>query len=136
MPLFTVSYRRDALGGHQEQLSRALALASVDTGYPDDDLFQRFIALETDDFRVDPRYPGLPKDRTAKVILVEVMLSSGTPKSRKLKLIECLIERLSQIDVDPNDVMVFFLETDRESASFGGGVTAPPLVMAASETTP
>jgi hypothetical protein len=38
--------------------------------------------------------------------------------------------QVQMIEADPNDIMVFFLETDRASGSFGGGRFAPPVAFA------
>ena len=35
----------------------------------------------------------------------------------------------SHFRVDPNDIMVFFLETDRANGSFGGDLFAPPVTF-------
>jgi predicted GNAT family acetyltransferase len=54
-----------------------------------------------------------------------VLVSSGTDTDRKRGLVAALVEKLSEANVDPNDIMVLFLETDRTSGSFGGGQFAP-----------
>jgi hypothetical protein len=45
-------------------------------------------------------------------------------------LVVALVEKLGEAGIDPNDIMVFFLETDRASGSFGGGRFAPPVALA------
>jgi hypothetical protein len=40
------------------------------------------------------------------------------------------VEKLGEAGVDPSDIMVLFLETDRASGSFGGGRFAPPVAFA------
>jgi hypothetical protein len=44
--------------------------------------------------------------------------------------VAALVEKLGEAVVNPNDIMVFFLETDRASGSFGGGQFAPPVALA------
>ena len=129
MPLITVTMRAGRSADETESLSRAIHAASIAAGYPADDLFQRFLSLEPGHLRVDPRYPALPKPRTGQMLLIEVLVSSGTETERKRALVRSLVEHLAAAGVDPNDIMVFFLETDRASGSFGGGLFAPPVAF-------
>ena len=127
MPLFTVTMKSNRSTNEKDRLSRAIHAASIAAGYPEDDLFQRFLSLGRSDFRVDLYYPALPRPRTNQMLMIEVLVSSGTDTSRKQSLVAALVEKLSEAGVDPNDIMVFFLETDRASGSFGGGRFAPPV---------
>jgi phenylpyruvate tautomerase PptA (4-oxalocrotonate tautomerase family) len=129
MPLFTVTMKSNRSADQKDRLSRAIHAASVVAGYAEDDLFQRFLSFEPGDFKVDPHYPALPKPRTNQMLLIEVLLSSGTDADRKKGLVAALVEKLAEAGVDPNDIMVFFLETDRASGSFGGGRFAPPVAF-------
>jgi hypothetical protein len=54
----------------------------------------------------------------------------GLDTNRKKGLVAGLVEKLGEAGIDPNDIMVFFLETDRASGSFGGGRFAPPVAFA------
>ena len=130
MPLFTVTMKANRSAKEKDRLSRAIHAASVAAGYPEDDLFQRFLSLDPSDLRVDPYYPALPKPRSDQMLMIEVMASSGTDTGMKRSLVAALVEKLGQDGVDPNDIMVFFLETDRASGSFGGGQFAPPVALA------
>ena len=60
----------------------------------------------------------------------ELLVSSGTDTNRKKSLVAALVEKLGEAGIDPNDIIVFFLETDRASGSFGGGRFAPPVAFA------
>ena len=113
----------------KDTISRAIHGASIKAGYPVDDMFQRFLCLEQGDLKVDLNYPGLPKPRTEKILMIEVLLSSGTDADRKTRLLAALVEELEGAGTDPNDVMVFFGEIDRASSSFGGGRVAPPVAI-------
>jgi hypothetical protein len=130
VPLFTVTMKSNRSTAEKDRLSRAIHAASIAAGYPEDDLFQRFLSLEPGDFRVDLYYPALPRPRTDQVLMIEVLVSSGTDTSRKKGLVTALVEKLGEAGIDPNDIMVFFLETDRASGSFGGGRFAPPVAVA------
>jgi phenylpyruvate tautomerase PptA (4-oxalocrotonate tautomerase family) len=128
MPLFTVTMKAGRAPEEKDAISRALHEASVNAGYPEDDMFQRFLCLDHADLRVDPSYPGLPKPRTEKMLMIEVLVSSGTDSVRKRCLLAALVETLHATGTDPNDVMVFFGEVDRLNSSFGGGRLASPVV--------
>ena len=114
----------------KDRLSNAIHAANIAAGYPEDDLFQRFFSLGPSDFRVDLYYLALPKPRTDQMLMIEVLVSSGTDTDRKKSLVDALVEKLGEAGIDPNDIMVFFLETDRASGSFGGGQFAPPVAFA------
>jgi hypothetical protein len=129
MPLFTVTMRAGRPADEIDSLSSAIHAASVAAGYPADDLFQRFLSLEQGHFRVDPRYPALAKPRTDQMLIIEVLVSSGSETNRKRPLVKSLVEHLAAAGIDPNDIMVFFLETDRANGSFGGGLFAPPVTL-------
>jgi Tautomerase enzyme len=135
MPLFTVTMKSNGSTNEKDRLSRAIHAASIAAGYPEGDLFQRFLSLGPSDFRVDLYYPALPKPRTDQMLMIEVLVSSGTDTNRKQSLIAALVEKLGEAGIDPNDIMVFFLETDRASGSFGGGRFAPPVAFALSPPT-
>ena len=129
MPMFTVTMRSGRHGPDKGAISAAIHAASVSAGYPRNDMFQRFFSLEADDLLVDPTYPGLAKPRTEALLMIEVLVSSGTETTQKHALLAALIARLEAAGVDPNDVMVFFAEIDRASSSFANGQLAPPVVF-------
>ncbi|MDR7142946.1 tautomerase family protein [Rhizobium sp. BE258] len=129
MPIFTVTMKSSRSAHEKDRLSVAIHAASIAAGYPENDFFQRFLALDPGDLRADPHYPDLPKPRTDQLLLIEVLLSTGTHISRKKKLVVDLVEKLAEAGVDANDIMVFFVETDRTSGSFGGGLFAPPIAF-------
>jgi hypothetical protein len=128
--LFTVTMKSNRSTKEKDRLSRAIYAASIAAGYPEDDLFQRFLSLGPSDFRVDLYYPALPKPRTDQILMIEVLVSSGTDSDRKKGLVAALVEKLGEAGTDPNDIMVLFLETDRANGSFGGGRFAPPVAFA------
>jgi phenylpyruvate tautomerase PptA (4-oxalocrotonate tautomerase family) len=129
MPLFTVTMRSGRTVTEKDAISAAIHEASVSVGYPEDDHFQRFICVEEADLRISPLYPDLKKPRSEHVLMIEVLLSSGTAEDRKRALLTGIVARLEAAGTDPNDVMVFFGEIDRASSSFGGGRTAEPVEL-------
>ena len=121
MPLFTVTMKAGRAAEEKNAISRAIHEASVKAGYPDDDMLQRFLCLERTDLKVDPHYPGLPKARTEKLLMIEVLVSSGTDADRKRRLLAALVEALNGAGTDPNDIMVCFAEIDRAVAPSAAG---------------
>jgi hypothetical protein len=61
------------------------------------------------------------------MLMIEVLVSSGTHADRKTRLLAALVEALDGAGTDPNDIMVFFGEIDRASSSFGSGRLASPV---------
>lgn len=125
MPLFTVTMRSGRTADDKNAISRAIHQASVSAGYPDDDMFQRFLCLGHDDLKIDLYYPDLARPRTEKMLMIEVLVSSQTDTGRKQRLLAALVEKLRCAGTDPNDIMVFFGEVDRANSSFGNGRVAP-----------
>jgi phenylpyruvate tautomerase PptA (4-oxalocrotonate tautomerase family) len=130
MPLFTVTMKAGRAAVEKTAISQAIHRASVKAGYPEDDMFQRFLCLEEADLKIDLHYPGLPKPRTDGVLMIEVLVSSGTEAGKKRRLLAAMVEALEGAGTDPNDILVFFQEIDRANSSFGGGQFAPPVADA------
>jgi hypothetical protein len=83
VPLFTVTMKVKRSAKEKGRLARTIHAASVAAGYPEDDLFQRFLSLGPSDLSVDPYYPALPKPRSDQMLMIEVLVSSGTDTGRK-----------------------------------------------------
>jgi hypothetical protein len=129
MPLFTITMRSGRTGPNKGIISAAVHAASVSAGYPQNDMFQRFFSLKADDLLIDATYPGLTKPRTDELLMIEVLVSSGTATKQKHELLAALVAHLDAVGVDRNDIMVFFGEIDRASSSFANGQLAPPVVL-------
>jgi len=131
MPLFTVTLRTNH-SLDKKRISSAIHAAVVKTGYPHNDFFQRFIILDAEDFYLDATYPDLDKARSNNVVFLEATLSVGSPDARKQLLLQSLVEELTRVGVDSNDLLVFFSEIDRLNSSFGGGRRASPVTVSES----
>ena len=101
MPLFTITMRSGRTVTAKDAISAAIHEASVSAGYPDDDHFQRFISLEEADLRISPLYPDLQKPRSEHVLMIEVLVSSGTAEDRKRSLLSAIVTRLQAAGTDP-----------------------------------
>lgn len=122
MPLVTLTLR----AGHDKAFKDAVLdgthRALVAAGVPEADRFHRVLELGPDDFRVDPRYPDLATPRGDDFVMIEILLSAGRSVKVKRAIVSDLVARLSEAPgLDPDQVMVCFVETTWESWSFGGG---------------
>ena len=121
MPLFTVTMKSDGAISKKAAFPEPSTLQAL----PPDIQRKTFSNVS---FRWDQVTSGLtctiplPKPRTDQMLMIEVLVSSGTDTDRKKSLVAALVEKLGEAGIDPNDIMVFFLETDRASGSFGGDV--------------
>jgi hypothetical protein len=95
MPLFTVTMRSGRTVTEKDAISAAIHEASVGAGYPEDDHFQRFISLELADLRISPCYPDLQMPRSEHVLMIEVLVSSGTDEDRKRSLLSAIVTRFT-----------------------------------------
>jgi hypothetical protein len=68
--------------------------------------FPTFLSLGPSDLRVDLYYPALPKPRTDQMLMIEVLVSSGTATNRKKCLVAALVQKFGEAGIDPSDIMV------------------------------
>ena len=122
MPLVTVTLRRPRDAAFKRTLLDTIHAGLVAAGVPETDRFQRVLTPGADDLVVDPRYPDLASDRSADFVLVEILWSVGRSVKIKRKLVSDLTAALqSALGLDPEHVMIVFVETAWENWSFGGG---------------
>jgi hypothetical protein len=124
MPLFTVTMKSNGSTNEKDRLSRAIHAASIAAGYPEDDLFQRFLSLGPSDLRVDLYYPALPKPRTDQMLMIEVMLSSGTDTNRKKGLVAALMTARCTGGIPLEQVRAAFSGMESENMENGRSVRA------------
>jgi len=122
MPLVTLTLRP----GHDIQFKDAVFDAThralVAAGVPATDLFHRVLELGSEDFRFDPHYPDLASPRGKDFVMIEILLSAGRSLKVKRAIVNDLIAQLREAPgLDPEHVMLCFVETTWESWSFGGG---------------
>ena len=122
MPLVTVTLRRPRDAAFKRTLLDTIHAGLVGAGVPPTDRFQRVLTPAADDLVVDPRYPDLASDRTADFVLIEILWSVGRSVKVKRKLVGDLTAALkTALGLDPEHVMIVFVETAWENWSFGGG---------------
>jgi len=122
MPLVTLTLRRAREPAVKRAMLDAVHHALVASGVPPADRFQRVIELDADDFRFDPGYPDLQRQRNADFALVEVLWSVGRSVKVKRKVVADIVAGVARAaSIDPDDVMVVFVETAWENWAFAGG---------------
>ena len=121
MPLVTLTVRRPKSNAFKTTVLDAVHSALVASGVPAEDMFQRVIELEAEDFRFDLSYPDVQTTRNEEFALIEILWSVGRSVKVKRKLLGELMATLANAGFDIENVMVCFKETSWENWSFAGG---------------
>lgn len=121
MPIVTISVRKPKPAAFKAAVLDAVGAALVAAGVNPRDRFQRVIELDADDFRFDPTFPDLEAPRTDDFVLVEILLGVGRSVKVKWALLRDTVESLSRQGLNPEHVMVVFLDVPWENWSPGGG---------------
>src|SRR6187431_1911181 len=107
MPLVTLTLRRPVAPAVKRAMLDAVHHALVASGVPPADLV------------VDPRYPDLARDRGEGSVIVEVLWSVGRSVKVKRKVVADIVAGIAHAaSIDPDDVMVVFVETAWENWAF------------------
>ena len=122
MPLVTLTLRCPREPAVKRAMLDAVHQALVASGVPAADRFQRVIVPAPGDLVVDPRYPDLDRDRDGDAVIVEVLWSVGRSVKVKRKVVADIVAGIAHAaSIDPDDVMVVFVETAWENWAFAGG---------------
>ncbi|MDN5288075.1 MAG: tautomerase family protein [Mucilaginibacter sp.] len=121
MPSITITLLKGRSATEKKQIGDAIHESLVAAGVPAGDRFQRFIELELENFIYDKHYPDLGTARTDQFMQIEILFSVGRSVKIKRKILADLMIKLQDIQVSPNDVMVYFLETNWENWAFANG---------------
>lgn len=107
--------RRDWLQGRRAVMSELIHSCLVEAlGLPAEKRFQRFIALEAEDF-------VYPADRSERYTILEIHLFEGRRVDVRKQLIRLLIARLStQLELHVNDIEITLVETPRANWGIRG----------------
>ena len=122
MPLVTVTLSRQRAGEFAPAILDGVHGALVANGVPENDRFQRVLALDDASFRYDARYPDVATARTRDFVLIEILWSVGRSVKVKRALLQNLVVSLRRSPgIAPDNVMVVFKETAWENWAFAGG---------------
>lgn len=121
MPIVTMTVRQPKTDAFKAGVLNVGHEALVASGVHPGDLFQRVLELPPGDFRYDRRFPNLTEDRTDDFILLEIMLGIGRSVKVKRRVLSDIIVDLAALDINPEYVMVCFIDVPWENWSPGGG---------------
>jgi phenylpyruvate tautomerase PptA (4-oxalocrotonate tautomerase family) len=122
MPLVTVTLQRSHTREIKSAILDAVHRSLIAAGVPETDRFQRVLELDADHFRFDPRYPDVKTKRGSDFVLIEILWSVGRSVRVKRKLVGDITEALARSPgLDPEQVMIVFVETSWENWAFAGG---------------
>jgi len=122
MPLVTVTLKQKRPREFKSAILDAVHRSLIANGVPEADRFQRVLELDADNFRVDPAYPDVATRRGDDFVLIEVLWSVGRSVKIKRKLVADIVGGLKQSPgLDPEQVMIVFVETAWENWAFAGG---------------
>ena len=122
MPLVTVTLQRNRAPEFKSAILDAVHRSLVAAGVPETDRFQRVLQLDATDFLFDPAYPDVATKRSADFVLIEILWSVGRSVNIKRKLVAGIVRALAAAPgLDPEQVMIVFVETAWENWAFAGG---------------
>ena len=108
---------RQTLDQHKAQLSDAIHRALVESlHYPEEKKFQRFIALEHDDFIY-------PNDRSENYLIIEISMFEGRTTETKKHFIQTLFSNIEkQCGIAGQDVEITIFETPKSNWGIRGKI--------------
>jgi phenylpyruvate tautomerase PptA (4-oxalocrotonate tautomerase family) len=121
MPIVTVTLRKPKPAEFKATVLSAVHDALVGIGVSPNDRFHRVLELEEENFQFDATFPDVRTHRTNDFVLIEILLGVGRSVKLKRLVLAGIVERLSQANVDPENVMVVFQDVAWENWSPAGG---------------
>lgn len=122
MPLVTVTLQKPTSNAFKSAVLAGVHRALVANGVPATDRFQRVLTLDETSFRYDAHYPDAGTARGADFVLVEILWSIGRSAKIKRKVTADIIAALAgEPGLEPEQVMIVFVETAWENWAFAGG---------------
>ena len=122
MPLVTMTLNAGRGAKTIAAMLDAIHASLVEAGVPPTDRFQRVIEGTPATFRYDAQYPDLGKPRDDGFVLVEILWSVGRSVKIKRGLAAAIASRVAAAAaIDPEHVMLVFIETAWENWAFSRG---------------
>ena len=122
MPLVTVTLSKPRPRAFKAAVLDGVHRSLVANGVPEADRFQRVLEVGDDDFRYDTRYPDVATARGPDFVLIEILWSVGRSVKVKRKVVGDIVAALARDPgLDPEQVMIVFVETAWENWAFAGG---------------
>jgi hypothetical protein len=112
VPLIQVDLDRDLFESSGERLSSAVHQAQLDAlDIPADDLFQVFTPHGPGELRFDPTYNGVDRQR---LVLLRITMVHMYSVATKQKLYRAVVERLGEVGVRAEDILISVVENGFE----------------------
>ncbi len=121
MPIVTVTARGRKTAEFKDAVFDAIQEGLAQAGVPRTNRFHRFIEQAPEDFRFHAEFPDARRPRTDDFLLVEIVWSTGRAVPVKKQALEALARALEAAGFDPENVMVYFIETAWENWACAGG---------------
>jgi phenylpyruvate tautomerase PptA (4-oxalocrotonate tautomerase family) len=122
MPLVTLTLAKERSREFTSAILGGIHRSLVANGVPETDRFQRVLMLDDTSFRYDARYPDVATARGADFVLIEILWSVGRSVKVKRKVTADIVAALARDPgLDPEQVMIVFVETAWENWAFAGG---------------
>jgi hypothetical protein len=119
MPFVTFTVRHGLSAFDKSRLSEAMLEAQMAAGYHRADRFHRFLEVDQNDLLVDPRFPDYTKDRTGRFMVVEVIISSGTPTGTAATIADETVRLFGErLQLAPQDILFVFHEVEPKLPRF------------------
>lgn len=129
MPFVRIDMMNHMPKSLQKETADAIHSALVATAdIPPDDRFQ-IITTHADGLIYDPGYLGIA--RTDNIVMIEIHLSAGRTLEIKKALFAGIKDRLVELGLRGEDVMIHLIETQPVNWSFGNGIAQYAERMAA-----
>src|ERR1700730_13147276 len=113
MPFVTFTVRRGLSAADKSRLSEAMLDAQVTAGYHRADRFHRFLEVDRDDLRVDPRASDYATDRTNRFMVVKVFFARGRPTGTAATIADEAVRLFGErLHLAPQDVLFVFHEVE------------------------
>jgi phenylpyruvate tautomerase PptA (4-oxalocrotonate tautomerase family) len=121
MPIVTVTVRQPKTTSFKNNVLGAVHQALVASGVNANDRFHRVLELPAENFQYDARFPDAQQDRDDDFVLIEILLGVGRSVKVKKKILQDTMHGLSQHGLNPENVMVVFIDVPWENWSAAGG---------------
>jgi phenylpyruvate tautomerase PptA (4-oxalocrotonate tautomerase family) len=121
MPIVTLTVRKPKSSEFKSTVLAAVQAALVGVGVNANDRFHRVLELDEHDFQFDATFPDAKRPRTTDFVLVEILLGAGRSVKVKKQVLASIVDRLSAIGFDTENLMVCFQDVPWENWSPAGG---------------
>lgn len=112
MPLIQIDLERELFDSSKEKISKAVHDAQLEVlNAPEDDLFQVYRPHEPGEFVFSPTFGGVDRQH---LLLIRITMVHMHPVAAKQRLYSVMTDRLADVGVRPDDVLICIVENGFE----------------------